>query len=79
MKVHPEMRQGETLMGNFTYRYFASSIALKTKRIGKQALYTDNEPITGMGIEKLYPVFASLKEIGSQSIVEQRTLERRND
>ena len=65
MKQHPEQKEGEKWLGNFTVANYYK-VYCKTKRMGKVAYYADlSKPLEQFGNDKLYPVFVQVSETES--------------
>lgn len=59
---HPELREGEIFLGNFTKNSF-SNIGWKTKRWGSCSYDIYGDPIKKSFLPSLFPVFVQRKEI----------------
>lgn len=62
VKKHPEQREGERFLGNFSRAEYGATVNRETKRLGKKALTSDFQEELGP-YEELYPVFVSEKEM----------------
>lgn len=61
-KDHPELKVGETFLGNFTAIEF-QEIRWTTKRMGNNALSQDGVLISKLGWNGRYPVFVQKSEM----------------
>lgn len=59
---HPERRQGEAFLGNFSREGF-QAVGWKSKRLGDIAYTVSGQPISST--PTLFPGFASEEEIGN--------------
>ena len=66
MKQHPEIREGEFYLGNFTEDGY-SKIGWKTKRRGVHAYDIDGDPIRC----GTFPVFAKKSELDAKGVTMQ--------